>query len=84
MIIERKQKTIMKFGELEKGDIFVINLPDAPCDSVYYDCICVKVIDHEFNKHPEYVAVNLTFNYIYRFEDDTLVEKINMKLVETD
>ena len=82
MEIERKQKTMVKFGDLKKGDTFIVNLPNDTCDPIYRDCVCVKIVCYEPKFH--YVGANLTYNEILGFEDDRIVEKINVKLVEID
>ena len=84
MDIERKQKTMVKFGDLKMGDAFIVNLPDAPCDPIYRDCVCVKIRLHEYGKPPKYVGVNLRYNEINVFDNDKIVNKINVKLVEID
>lgn len=84
MNIERKQKTMVKFGNLEKGDTFIVNLPDSFNDPIYRDCVCVKIRVYHNSELPKYVGVNLRYNEINVFDDDKIVEKINVKLVEID
>lgn len=83
MDIERKEKIMVKFGDLKKGDTFIVNLPNDTCDPIYMDCVCVKIVCYE-SKLPRYVGVNLTYNEIHVFDNDKIVEKINVKLVEID
>ena len=84
MNIERKQKTMVKFGDLKKGDTFIVNLPNDTLNPMYIDCVCVKIINYKGDRTHRYVGANLTYNEINPFDDDKIVEKINVKLVEID
>lgn len=86
MEFQEKFRIQKKFKDLEKGDTFLVrHVADCSVDTIYYDCVCVKTkLSSRENGHVIFtdVAMNLTLSRIEEFSPDTIVELLNVKIVE--